>query len=251
MSSERIALFADLHSNLEALEACIAHAQEMGADRYVFLGDLVGYNADPVAVIDRIAEFVQSGKGVALQGNHDAACFEDYSKKLNPSALAAIDWTRSQLQSHHIDFLKNLPLVIQEEDNCFVHASAHNPADWNYVNDGMSAWRCAEHSGKIYTFVGHMHDQMLYYQSSVGKLIRFAPHAGEPIPTGKHRRWVAVVGSLGQPRDGKPEACYAMFEPEVESMTFHRVPYDNYQAAQKVIRAGLPQDLANRLLTGN
>jgi diadenosine tetraphosphatase ApaH/serine/threonine PP2A family protein phosphatase len=251
MSSERIALFADLHSNLEAFEACMSHAQEMGADRYVFLGDLVGYNADPKAIIERVAELVQLGKAVAVQGNHDAACFEDYSQKMNPSALAAIHWTRSQLSTHHIDFLKNLPLIILEEDKCFVHASAHNPGDWNYVNDGMSAWRCAEHSGKIYTFVGHMHDQMLYYQSSVGKLIRFSPHPGESIPAGKHRRWVAVVGSLGQPRDGKPEACFAMFEPSNESMTFHRVSYDHYLAAEKVARAGLPQELADRLLTGN
>jgi len=251
MSSERIALFADLHSNLEAFEACMDHAKEMGVDRYVFLGDLVGYNADPVAIIEKVAELVDNGKAIALIGNHDTACFEDYSQKLNPSALAAIHWTKDQLSESHLTFLKNLPLVHEEENICYVHASAHNPADWNYVNDGMSAWRCAEHSGKIYTFVGHMHDQMLYYQSSVGKLIRFAPHPGELVPTGKHRRWVAVVGSLGQPRDGKPEACYAIFEPGHEHMTFHRVPYDHYRAAEKVNRAGLPQDLANRLLTGH
>lgn len=251
MSNNRTALFADIHSNLEAFEACYEDAINQGATRFVFLGDIVGYNADPVAVVEKIQEIVNSGKGVALLGNHDAACFEDYSKKLNPNALAAINWTRTQLQEKHIDFLKSLPLTIEEDDTFFAHASAHNPADWNYVMDGMSAWRCAENSKKIYNFVGHMHDQMLYYQSSVGKLIRFNPHPGDEVPIGKHRRWVAVVGSLGQPRDGNPLACYALFDASQECMSFHRVTYDHYSAAEKVIKAGLPNEFADRLLTGN
>lgn len=251
MSTERIALFADLHSNLEAFEACLAHAQENGATRYVFLGDIVGYNANPSEVVDRVAEMVNNKQAIAVLGNHDAACYESKALNFNDSALAAINWTKTQLNHAQIDFLKNLPLIIREEEACYVHASAHNPGDWNYVMDGMSAWRCAEHSEKIYTFVGHMHDQMLYYQSSVGKLIRFMPHPGDNVPAGKHRRWVSVVGSLGQPRDGKPQACYAMFSPAEESITYHRVAYDHYLAAEKVMRAGLPQDLADRLLTGN
>ena len=251
MPSERIAIFADLHSNLEAFEACLAHAQENGATRYVFLGDIVGYNANPGELVDRVAEMVNNKQAIAVLGNHDAACYESKSLNFNDSALAAINWTKTQLNHAQIDFLKNLPLIIREEEACYVHASAHNPGDWNYVMDGMSAWRCAEHSERIYTFVGHMHDQMLYYQSSVGKLIRFMPHPGDNVPAGKHRRWVSVVGSLGQPRDGKPQACYAMFSPSEESITYHRVPYDHYLAAEKVMRAGLPQDLADRLLTGN
>ena len=115
----------------------------------------------------------------------------------------------------------------------------------------MSAWRCAEHSGKIYNFVGHVHNQMLYYQSSVGKLIRFIPHPGDEVPVGKHRRWVAVVGSMGQPRDGSPLSCYALFDQATETLAFHRVAYDQYTAADKIVKAGLPQELADRLLTGN
>lgn len=251
MSTERIALFADLHSNLEAFEACLAHANENGVTRYVFLGDLVGYNANPCEVVERVADMVLNKQAIAVLGNHDAACFESKPLNFNESALAAINWTKTQLSSSHIDFLKNLPLIVREDDACYVHASAHNPADWNYVMDGMSAWRCAEHSEKIYTFVGHMHDQMLYYQSSVGKLIRFMPHPGDEVPTGRHRRWVSVVGSLGQPRDGKPQACYAIFSPSEENVAFQRVPYDHYLASEKVIKAGLPQELADRLLTGN
>ena len=248
--SERIGLFADLHSNLEAFEACISKAEELGVTRMVFLGDLVGYNADPVALIERISDLVASNKAIALLGNHDEAIFKDSRNHMNSSANAAIEWTKTQLNQDHVQFLKNLPLIVHEEKICFVHASAHNPQDWNYVTDSMSAWRCAQNSGKSYTFVGHAHEQALFYQSAVGKLIRFAPHPGEEIPVLQHRQWVGVVGSLGQPRDGNPEACFAVFEPAAEVLTFHRVPYDHFAAAAKVRRAGLPEDLANRLVTG-
>jgi len=248
--SERIGLFADLHSNLEAFEACISKAEELGVTRMVFLGDLVGYNADPAALIERISDLVDSKKAIALLGNHDEAVFKDSRDHMNSSANAAIEWTKTQLNQDHVQFLKNLPLIVHEEKICFVHASAHNPQDWNYVTDSMSAWRCAQNSGKSYTFVGHAHEQALFYQSAVGKLIRFAPHPGDEIPVLQHRQWVGVVGSLGQPRDGNPEACFAVFEPDSQTLTFHRVPYDHFAAAAKVRRAGLPEDLANRLITG-
>ncbi len=248
--SERIGLFADLHSNLEAFEACISKAEELGVTRMVFLGDLVGYNADPVALIDRIGDLVASKKAIAILGNHDEAIFKDTRNQMNASANAAIEWTKSQLNDSHVQFLKNLPLIVHEDNICFVHASAHNPGDWNYVTDSMSAWRCTQNSGKSYTFVGHAHEQALFYQSAVGKLIRFAPHPGDEIPVLQHRQWVGVVGSLGQPRDGNPEACFAVFEPSAQVLTFHRVPYDHFLAAEKVRLAGLPESLANRLITG-
>jgi diadenosine tetraphosphatase ApaH/serine/threonine PP2A family protein phosphatase len=248
--TERIGLFADLHSNLEAFEACMSKAEELGVNRMVFLGDLVGYNADPVALIERIADLVESKNAIALLGNHDEAIFKDSRNQMNAHANAAIEWTKAQLNDSHVQFLKNLPLILHEENICFVHASAHNPANWNYVTDSMSAWRCAQNSGKSYTFVGHAHEQALFYQSAVGKLIRFSPRPGDEIPVLRHRQWVGVVGSLGQPRDGNPEACFAVFEPGTEVLTFHRVPYDHFSAAEKVRRAGLPEELANRLITG-
>ena len=228
----------------------MSKAEELGVNRMVFLGDLVGYNADPVALIERIADLVESNKAIALLGNHDEAIFKDSRNQMNAHANAAIEWTKAQLNDSHVQFLKNLPLILHEENICFVHASAHNPANWNYVTDSMSAWRCAQNSGKSYTFVGHAHEQALFYQSAVGKLIRFSPRPGDEIPVLRHRQWVGVVGSLGQPRDGNPEACFAVFEPGTEVLTFHRVPYDHFSAADKVRRAGLPEELANRLITG-
>ena len=249
-SDRRIALFADLHSNLEAFDACLEHAQEQGATEFVFLGDLVGYNADPIAIVEKVAELVDKNKAVALMGNHDAAVFKDHSTRMNAHAWAAIQWTRHQLSDQHISFLKELPLIHKEDEICFVHSSASKPENWSYVDSGLAAWHCAEAAGTTYTFVGHVHDSTVYYQSSVGKLVRFHPHPGEPVPISRHRRWVSVTGSMGQPRDGNPAAGYALFQPDEESITFHRVDYDHYKAAEKVHKAGLPDELANRLLTG-
>ena len=147
--AERIALFADLHSNLEAFEACMARASDLGATRYVFLGDLVGYNADPSALVDRVAELVLANRAVALMGNHDQAVFEDHSKHMNPNAWDAIQWTRTQLNIEQIEFLKRLPLVIEEQDTCYVHASADQPAMWKYVDSTASAQRSCPSSSLV------------------------------------------------------------------------------------------------------
>jgi predicted phosphodiesterase len=250
MSQKRIALFSDIHSNLEAFDACYEHAIAQGATRFIFLGDMVGYNANPKEVLEKIMVLVQSGSALAVRGNHDTACFDSQPNKMNPVADLAIEWTKTQISAEHESFMAQLPAIAFEEDRCYVHGSAYQPEAWHYVTDGLSAWRSAESSGKIYTFSGHVHEQALYYQSSVGKLIRFAPHAGDAIPTGRHRRWVAIVGSLGQPRDNNPKANYALFDPQEENLYFHRVSYDHILAADKIRAAGLPQELANRLIQG-
>ena len=251
MNQKRIALFADIHSNLEAFDACIEHAKSQGAQRFVFLGDLVGYNANPREVLEKIMTMVDSKEALVIQGNHDKACAVHDASGMNPIANMAIEWTIHQITSEQEQFLKELPLIVREEDYCFVHASAYQPEAWHYISDGLSAWQSAESSGKIYTFSGHMHEQSLYYQSSVGKLIRFAPHPGDAISAGRHRRWVCVVGSLGQPRDNNPKANYVIFDPEEEAIYFHRVSYNHLLAADKIRAAGLPSELAQRLISGS
>jgi len=247
-TNHKIALFADIHSNLEAFEACIDHAKESGADEFIFLGDLVGYNADPVAVIEKIAELIDQGKAKAVLGNHDQAVFMDHSKFMNADAWSAIEWTREQLKEDHVNFLKNLPLMHQIEDISYVHATAANPQGWGYIQDSLGAWRCSEASNTTYTFVGHVHEPTIYYESSAGKLLRFHPTPGETIPLARHRKWVTIIGSLGQPRDGNPATNYALFEPDQEQITFYRIDYDHHKTAHKVEKAGLPISLALRLL---
>jgi len=243
-----LALLSDVHSNLEALRACLAHAEEHGAQDYAFLGDLVGYGADPEAVVD-VAKAHAAKGAVVLKGNHDEAV-EVPNAYLNASASAAIDWTRTRLSQEDRAFLASLPLCIRAGDACYVHASAARPENWEYVDSPSAAERSVAAAGTAYTFSGHVHDQALFVSAAQERMIAFRPKPGVAIPVGTHRRWLALVGSVGQPRDGNPAAAYATFDAEAKSVTFHRVPYDNRTAARKVREAGLPEALAYRLERG-
>jgi diadenosine tetraphosphatase ApaH/serine/threonine PP2A family protein phosphatase len=245
----KLALFADIHSNLEAITACLAHARALGADRYAFLGDLVGYGADPVAVLDLIERHAADGAAVVL-GNHDAAAIGHSAVRMNASARTAITWTRDQLGPRQRAFLETLPLTINEHNMLFVHASAAAPEQWTYVTDPALAEQSIGAGSAIYIFCGHVHEQKLYYTGTGGRPLPFRPVPGTPIPTTRHRQWLAIVGSAGQPRDGHNAACYAFFDPERERLTFFRVPYDHRTAAQKIRAAGLPDRLALRLERG-
>lgn len=247
----KLALFADIHSNFEALSACLAHARGLGADRYAFLGDLVGYGADPVAVLDLIEDYASQG-AVVVQGNHDAAAIGGRAGDLNANAQAAIAWTREQLGERQRRFLAGLPLVVAQDDLLFVHASASVPEEWIYVSGTHEAEASlGAAAGAGFVFCGHVHEPMLYYMGSAGRPMPFRPVAGTPIPTAKHRRWLAIVGSTGQPRDDNNAACYAFADLGRARMTFFRVPYDCAAAARKVRAAGLPERLALRLERGN
>jgi diadenosine tetraphosphatase ApaH/serine/threonine PP2A family protein phosphatase len=245
----RLALFADIHSNLEAITACLDHARALGAQRYAFLGDLIGYGADPVAVLDLIEQYAADGAVVVL-GNHDAVAIGHSTYPLNPNAQAANTWTQAQLGEKQRAFLANLPLTIRNDDILFVHASAVAPERWTYVTGPTEAEESIRAGKAQYIFCGHVHEQRLYYMGAGGRPMPFRPLPGTPIPAAKHRQWLAIVGSAGQPRDGNIAACYALFDLERERLTFFRVPYDHGTAAQKIRVAGLPERLALRLERG-
>ncbi|MFZ3322518.1 MAG: metallophosphoesterase family protein [Usitatibacter sp.] len=243
-----LALLADIHANLEALEACLAHARSRGVDRYAFLGDLVGYGADPVAVMEIVAGHATQG-AIVVKGNHDAAIAHE-DGYLNEAATAAIEWSRVMLSAAHRDFLASLPLIVREEGVCFVHASAAMPERWDYVDSAGAAERSSHAAERPYTFSGHVHEQVLYGEDAHGRMIAFAPQPGAPIPARAHRNWLALAGSVGQPRDGNPSAAYAIADLDRGTITFHRVPYDNLASAAKIRAAGLPEVLAYRLERG-
>lgn len=245
----KLALFADIHSNLEAITACLAHAKALGADRYAFLGDLVGYGADPVAVLDLVEQHAANGAVVVL-GNHDAAAFGRPDDSLNRHAQAAIAWTRSQLGERQRAFLGALPLTVRDDNMLFVHASAAAPGQWIYVTGQSEAEESIRAANAGYIFCGHVHEQKLFYMGADGRPLPFHPVSGVPIPTGTHRRWLAIVGSAGQPRDRSNRACYALADLERARLTFFRVAYDHDSAAQKIRSAGLSERLARRLERG-
>lgn len=243
-----LALLSDIHSNLEALRACLAHAAARGAGQYAFLGDLVGYGADPGAVLEIAAGHAARG-AVVLKGNHDEAV-DAPNVYLNEAASAAINWTRGVLSAEQRAFIASLPLCIRDGDACFVHASAALPEHWEYVDSPAAAERSASAAGTPYTFSGHVHDQRLYVTDARERMVAFRPQSGVDIPLRAHRRSLALVGSVGQPRDGNPAAAYATVDLAAKTITFHRVPYDNQEAARKVRAAGLPESLAYRLERG-
>lgn len=241
-------MFADIHSNLEAISACLAHAQTLRADRFAFLGDLIGYGADPVAVLDLIEGYAAKGAVVVL-GNHDAAVL-GRAADLNPNAQAAIAWTQEQLGATQRAFLQALPLTVREGNTLFVHASAAAPEQWVYITNPAQADASIQAGGTNYVFCGHVHEQQLYFRGADGRPTSFLPVSDTPIPATKQRQWLAIVGSAGQPRDRNNAACYVLFDSERERLTFYRVPYDHRAAAMKVRAAGLPERLALRLERG-
>jgi diadenosine tetraphosphatase ApaH/serine/threonine PP2A family protein phosphatase len=133
----------------------------------------------------------------------------------------------------------------------FVHASAATPERWTYVTGRRQAAQCIDATDATMIFCGHVHDQKLYYTGGTGYPMLFRPVPGTPIPTARHRQWIAIVGSAGQPRDRNTAACYALADFERSRITFFRVPYDHGTAAQKIRAAGLPERLARRLERGN
>jgi diadenosine tetraphosphatase ApaH/serine/threonine PP2A family protein phosphatase len=243
-----IALFADIHGNREALTACFADAEHAGAERYVFLGDLIGYGADPVWVVDQVADMVEAG-AIAVLGNHDAAALS-VSESMNAVAAAAIAWTRTRLDAAHCAFLAQLPLTVDDGDRLYVHASASAPDTWIYVMSAREAFQSFRATHHRLTFCGHTHFPALFNESIRTLPQHHVPVGGSPIPLLGQRRWLAVLGAVGQPRDKNPAACYGLFDTERSRLTYVRVPYDVDLAARKIRKAGLPEFLAARLTMG-
>ena len=245
----KLALITDLHANREAVQSVLDHAKAQGAARYAFLGDYVGYGADPAWVVDTVMEHVRQG-AIAVGGNHDAGATRGPSPHMRMDARRVIEWTQQQLDERQMSFLRSLPLSQVDGDMLFVHANAFAPAEWEYIQGRIEAVRSLHATPCHYTFCGHMHEPRLFHLSGTGKAGDFIPTPGVAIPGPPHRQWLVSPGSAGQPRDGNPAACYAMFDMAAQTLTYHRVPYDHDMAAQKIRQAGLPAQLADRLANG-
>jgi diadenosine tetraphosphatase ApaH/serine/threonine PP2A family protein phosphatase len=190
------------------------------------------------------------GRGaVAIRGNHDAAVLGD-NHDINKVATAALDWTHKQLDARQRAFLGGLPLSVEEKDRLYVHASAFEPGEWHYVTELYTAAKSLMATRAHVTFCGHTHVPALFHMSMTGKFASFDPVDRVEIPLTPQRRWLAVIGSVGQPRDRDPAACYAVLDDERNVLTYVRVPYDIESAARKIRAAGLPAMLSARLFEG-
>ena len=244
----RLAFFADIHANRQAFAACLDAARANGAERFICLGDYVGYGADPEWTVETVTGLVEQG-ALAVRGNHDTAIGSS-AESMNAEAQAAIEWTRGRLSAPERKFLSELPLTREEDDRLYVHSDASQPAKWRYVRSAADAGRSLIATDAHVTFCGHIHRPALYSMSVTGKMTSFIPISGVKVQLLPGRRWLAVLGSVGQPRDGDPAACFAMFDTASREITYCRVPYDVDAAAARIRENGLPPSLADRLFVG-
>ncbi len=241
------AIFADVHGNLDALEAVLADARAAGAGRYACLGDIVGYGAEPDACCERVRAL---GCAAVVRGNHDHACSHRTSLAwFNPRAAEAARWTREHLSEENRAWLRTLPYRAVAAGAALVHGSLFEPPHWDYVVDTASARRHFERQRTETAFVGHSHVPCLFALRA-GRVLGFRPPATPLVLDPGAGKYLVNVGSVGQPRDGDPHACYCLYDPEAHSVEWRRVEYDAEAAARKIRAAGLPDVLAARLLIG-
>ena len=238
----RTALFGDIHANLEALQAVLADAASQGVTDYVCLGDVVGYNADPVACLNVIRDMGCP----TVKGNHDQDASEDHSlDTMNPVAATALQWTRDQLDDDQRLWLKRLRMVRQVSDFTIVHSTLDQPVHWNYVTNRFDAMSNFSYQFTQLCFHGHTHVPRVFMKSDK---VREVPAESIAIEAGA--KYFINIGSVGQPRDGDPRPCYAIYDQENKVVVFRRVDYDIEKTQAKIIDAGLPPMLAERLAEG-
>jgi predicted phosphodiesterase len=238
----RTAIFGDIHANLEALHAVMADAKLQGVTDYVCLGDVVGYNADPIACLNIIRDM----KCPTVKGNHDADASENHSlENMNPIAAFALQWTREQLDDDQRLWLKQLRMVRQVADYTIVHSTLDQPVNWNYVTNRFDAMSNFAYQFTQLCFHGHTHVPKVYVKTD--KVREVTPDSVKIEPNAKY---FINAGSVGQPRDGDPRACYAIYDSENKMIVFRRIDYDMATTQKKILDAGLPEMLAERLAEG-
>ena len=246
MAESALAIFSDVHSNLEAFQAVIADMNARNVSRSVCLGDVVGYGADPAACL----ELVRSMQCSVVMGNHDAAASNESNleKTMNVPARAGIEFARQELSREQRDWLAHLPLTLTEGDCEFVHGSLDAPEEWWYVLSPDDVWLHFEAQTRPICFCGHTHAPMFWHWNGAGKLT--VRHGEGRISIPAEGKTLINAGSVGQPRDRNPDACYAIFDPIARWVEFRRIPYDIAKAKGKIADALLPRFTADRLSEG-
>lgn len=238
----RIAIFGDIHSNLEALQSVLADAQIQGCTHYICLGDLVGYSADPAACID----LVRSLDCPVIKGNHDEqAAMSGSLDGFTELAAAAMGWTREHLDEKDKEWLRSLRLQRVIRDFTVVHATLDTPHKWGYIVTPGDAAANFSYQHTPVCFFGHTHEPFVFSTGIVVKKKTF-----DKIKLVQGTKYLINAGSVGQPRDNDWRASYVIYQPDTHEVELRRIPYDIETTQCKILEAGLPAELAGRLALG-
>lgn len=241
-----LAVISDVHGNLEALEVVLSDIRKRGVKDIIFLGDAVGYGPDPEVVL----EVLRNECLIMIAGNHDRAVIDPgLEEYFNEIAKEALRWTRSVLSRRSTEFLRSLPLktgyFYQDQAILAVHASPKEPEQWHYILTLSEALMNFYYFMERFCFIGHSHAPFVVEKSDLGELM---VRTDRPCRIRDNCRYIINAGSVGQPRDGDPRACYVIFNGS--NIDFIRLPYDIHKTQKKMKEAGLPYPLIYRLEKG-
>ncbi len=238
----RYAVIADIHANLEALEVVLADSKEQKCTHYCCVGDVVGYNANPKECLD----IVRTMGMPVVKGNHDEYCSsEEDLEGFNPHAAEAVNWTRKQLSTEDRQWLRDLKYVRLVASFSMVHATLDGPQRWGYVFDKLAAAASFTYQNTAVCFFGHTHVPVAFVRDSVVRGGTYSKFRTEP-----GKKYFVNVGAVGQPRDGNPKCGYVIYDLNEGTIELRRLDYDIEKAQKKIMDAGLPQRLADRLTLG-
>jgi predicted phosphodiesterase len=240
----RYALIGDIHSNLEAFTEVKRQLEKEEIDKYICLGDIVGYGANPKECIKIARKLFDC----LIAGNHDwAAAGRFDASRFNPYARQAVQWTEDILESEDKRFLRSLPLRMEIDDFEIVHGSLYHPDEFNYILNEAEAEKSFNLMKTRLLFIGHSHAPAILIKKNL-KVIEQVPSS--EIELDFENKYIVNVGSVGQPRDGNPRACFCIFDEQKRTIQIKRLEYRVALTQEKIINAGLPHFLAVRLAGG-
>lgn len=238
----KYAIIADIHANLEALEVVLDDIQKQKCTNIACLGDIVGYNANPKECLD----IVRSLNCPCVKGNHDEYCSSEAELEgFNPHAAEAVNWTRQKLNEEDRKWLRELKYVRLVANFTMVHSTLDGPQRWGYVFEKLAAAASFTYQNTPICFYGHTHVPVAFIRDSV---VRGGTYSKFKIEAGK--KYFLNVSAVGQPRDNNPKAGYVVYDMDEGTIEQRRLDYDIPKAQKKILEAGLPPRLAERLASG-
>lgn len=242
----RLAVLSDIHANQEALEAVLSHALKNRVDRYICLGDVVGYGASPNACINLLLSL---GECPCVLGNHDAAVLGTPTN-MKKEARQVINWTRNTITKGGLWYLGEMQEVVNQDDILFCHSNPYRPQNWYYVAEKSYISRSFARSKAKMIFVGHTHIPVAITRENFFCVYIRSPKHTVVVPAAELNRQIFNGGSVGQPRDGDCRASYLIYDTLKQQVEFYRVEYDFERAGEKILSADLPRIFAQRLIDG-